>query len=574
MRNWIRRLSLLTISTLPFVSSTQAQNSAPPAAQSPTIQAQVRAVLVDVVVTKGNQPALHLQQQDFQILDNGKPQAINFFQENTAASPSAVPITPPLPPQEFTNQPVTPPGTQVTVLLLDKLNTHAADQAAFLEGVRGFVRGLRPGTPVAVFTLTSRLHLVQGFTGDPARLQAAMSGKSAPEPGNTAFAHTAQDDAMDRVQASGMAAFLGIRDDSAAPMNQFRANERSSLTLQALNQLSRFLAGIPGRKNLIWYASDFPLAIFPDARAGQTLAQDRALSSELRTTAALLAAARVAVYPVSAGGIANDNWTQAADKVENASIDGMKQQTASDQGARAANIAAMEQIATDTGGRAFYTTNNLEKATTDAMQNGAHYYTLAYTPTNLQPDGSFHRIEVRLQDRKEKLEYRRGYFADDSAAPAAGADPLIPLLADGMPSSTQIQYRVSAAPASSQPASGAPAAGGNQQLTGPFTRYFVNMIVPADALDLAAAPDGAHSGNIEVALVAYDHNGKAINWTGGASSIHLTSSSWAAAQQQGIPLRLQVDLPHEPLLLATGIYNPKTRKAGTLEFPLDGIAQP
>ncbi len=511
MRNWIQRLALPTISALPFALSTSAQNSAPPVAPPPTIKAQARAVLIDVVVTKGNQPALHLQQQDFQVLDNGKPQTIDFFQESTAPSTAAAPITPPLPPREFTNQPTTPPGDQVTVLLLDKLNTRTADQAAFLEGVRGFVRGLRTGTPVAVFTLTSRLHLVQGFTGDPARLQAAMSGKSAPEPGNTAFAHTAQDDAMDRVQAAGMAAFLGIRDDSAAPMNQFRANERSSLTLQALNQLSRFLAGIPGRKNLIWYASDFPLAIFPDARAGQTLAQDRALSSELRTTAALLAAARVAVYPVSAAGIANDTWTQAADKVESASIDGMQQQTASDQGARAANIAAMEQIATDTGGRAIYTTNNLDKATTDAMQNGAHYYTLAYTPTNLQPDGSFHRIEVRLQDHKEKLEYRRGYFADDSAATAAGADPLIPLLADGMPNSTQIQYRVSAEPASSQPASGAPAAGGNHQLTGPLTRYFVNMIVPADALDLAAAPDGAHSGDIQVALVAYDHNGKAVN---------------------------------------------------------------
>ncbi|MDE3163226.1 MAG: VWA domain-containing protein [Acidobacteriota bacterium] len=574
MRNWIRRLSLLTISTLPLVSSAAAQNSAPSATPSPTIQAQARAVLVDVVVTKENQPALHLQQQDFQILDNGRPQTINFFQENTAPSASAAPIMPPLTPREFTNQPTTSPGTQVTVLLLDKLNTRTADQAAFLEGVRGFVRGLRTGTPVAVFTLTSRLNLVQGFTGDPTKLQAAMSGKSAPEPGNTAFAHTAQDDAMDRLQAAGMAAFLGIRDDSAAPMNQFRANERTSLTLQALNQLSRFLAGIPGRKNLIWYASDFPLAIFPDARAGQTLAQDRTMSSDLRTTAALLAAARVAVYPVSAAGIANDNWTQAADKVENASIDGMQQQTANDQSARAANIAAMERIATDTGGRAIYTTNNLEKATTDAMQNGAHYYTLAYTPADLQPDGSFHRIEVRLQDHKEKLEYRRGYFADDSSAPVTGADPLIPLLADGMPSATQIIYQVSAAPAPSQPASGAPAAGGNRQLAGPLTRYVVNMIVPANSLDLTAAPDGTHSGDMEVALVAYDHKGKAINWTGGASSIHLTSASWAAAQQQGIPLRLQVDLPHDALMLATGIYNPKTRKAGTLEFPLDEIAHP
>ncbi len=575
MRSWFLCRVLLTASTLLLVPSTYAQNgTSPAAAQPPAFQVQAHAVLIDVVVAKGKQPALHLQQQDFRVFDNGTPETIDFFQENAAPPVATTPATPPMPPQEFTNQPATQPGDQVTVLLLDRLNTHAADQAAFIDGVRAFVRGLRPGTPIAVFTLSSQLRLVQGFTGDPAKLQASMSGKGAPVAGTTAIAHTAQDDAMDQMQAASLAESLGMRDNSVAPMNQLRANERSTLTLQALNALSRYLAGIPGRKNLIWYASDFPLAIFPDDRIGQTLAQNQAFGSEVRTTTGLLAAARVAVYPVSAAGISNDSWTQASNTAENSSIDGMTQQSARDQNARAANIAAMEQIATDTGGRAMYSTNDLGKAAADAMQNGAHYYTLAYTPSTLQPDGSYHRIEVKLTGHNEKLEYRRGYFADSGAAPTASADPLISLLRDGLPSATQIIYRVRALPALPQPVAGAPVSGGNRNLSGPRTRYLVDLTVPTDGLDLASRPDGSRSGNIELALVAYDPSGKAVNWTGGATAIDLTPASFAAAQKSGIPLRLQLDLPDEPLRLATGVYDLRSSKVGTLEIPFDAKAHP
>ena len=46
------------------------------------------------------------------------------------------------------------------------------------------------------------------------------------------------------------------------------------------------------------------------------------------------------------------------------------------------------------------------------IQNGAHYYTLSYTPSNEKMDGSFRRIEVKLPESKYKLAYRRGYYAD------------------------------------------------------------------------------------------------------------------------------------------------------------------
>ena len=37
-----------------------------------------------------------------------------------------------------------------------------------------------------------------------------------------------------------------------------QANQRVGMTLQALQILARYLAAVPGRKNLIWFSSAFP----------------------------------------------------------------------------------------------------------------------------------------------------------------------------------------------------------------------------------------------------------------------------------------------------------------------------
>ena len=62
--------------------------------------------------------------------------------------------------------------------------------------------------------------------------------------------------------------------------------------------------------------------------------------------------------------------------------------------ARSDKIMAMEQLAADTGGKAFYNTNDLNAAMMHAIENGSHYYTLVYTPTNKKMDGSYRRIKL------------------------------------------------------------------------------------------------------------------------------------------------------------------------------------
>ncbi len=53
---------------------------------------------------------------------------------------------------------------------------------------------------------------------------------------------------------------------------------------------------------------------------------------------------------------------------------------------RAGLIESMEQLAADTGGKAFYNTNDLNAAMQHAIADGSHYYTIVYSPTNKKMD--------------------------------------------------------------------------------------------------------------------------------------------------------------------------------------------
>ena len=236
----------------------------------------------------------------------------------------------------------------------------------------------------------------------------------------------------------------------------------------------------------------------------------------------------------------------------------------------------MEQLAADTGGEAISTLTISTRPSLASSQNGSHYYTLVYAPTNKGMDGKYRRIEVKLNGGKYNLSYRRGYYADAAAedgAPAedakANADPLRPLLARGMPSATQLLYGARVLPAAPQPTATAARAGGNTNLAGPLTRYSVDFLIRSTDVDLQLTPQGNHGGRIQLGVIAYGHDGKPVNWVGVTQNMNINPATFAAIQRSGIPAHLEIDLPQQDVYLATGVYDWASKKAGTLEIPLD-----
>ncbi len=596
----LRPVSLLAFAAI-VATGFPAMAANPSASQTdpPVYKTHAREVVVDVVVTQRNDaPVSGLRAKDFVVMEDGKPQKVDYFEEHSAGAlpPGELKPLPPMPAGVFTNVPPAPSSDAVNVLLLDTLNTDQQDQIYVHNQIMDFLKKMHPGIRVAVFALGGKLRMVQGFTTDSAALRDAVNNKKhgiSPE-AETSVTRSLQDKVDDfedkqrlaliNISPTGMEALSEMQRDVTA----YKADDRVAMTLEALNYMARYLAAVPGRKNLIWFSTSFPITVFPTTAEKQALAQSREYSAAVKETADLLTVSKVAVYPIGAEGMMVShvcdpviNTRQCYD-VEGGDVSsrsgpgsyargGDMGAFINENAARSDKIMAMEQLAADTGGKAYYNTNDLNAAMQHAIADGSHYYTIVYSPTNKKMDGSYRRIQIKIPENKYKLAYRRGYNADDSLAldTKSETDPLHPLMLRGMPSATQLLYGVRVVPVNPQPAANAPRAGKNAKLTGPTKRYSVDFMIRWTDVQLQAAADGKHTGKLEVELLAYDRDGHAVNWLGGTQEMNLAPDLYTAIQHSGVPAHFEIDLPADAdVFLETGVYDTATGKAGTLEVPL------
>jgi VWFA-related protein len=612
--------TLFVLALSAFLSGTvSAQSAATPEAETPaaTFKLNVRTVLVDVVVTdKKGKSIPGLRKEDFQVFEDGKPQAISFFEPNFAADASAASAAPPpaLPPNTFTNLPSVAPTEAVNVLLMDGLNTPVADQAYTHKQMVKYLATIPPGIRIGVFLLSERLRIIQGFTQDSAVLRASIARLAAnpntspllPTPAGTAAEGNAVNLIMQEsiqngsVQMAAMAAALQQFQDQQA---SFESNERTIMTLDSLQQIARYLSGIPGRKNLIWFVSAVPQCLAAITSESELINAGCPYEEKYEKTLVMLADARVSIYPISAGGLQTDaiydpgappastsvgaagsgsvNSNPSAPSVPSVApfqqlIAAQAASLNSDASQRALAQMQMDQLAQATGGKAIYERNDLKDAIVEDVDNGSRYYTIAYTPENRKEVGKEHKIQVKAGSGDYKLTYRRSYLEETpkelKAAEAAPAkDALRPLMDRGMPDFTQLRYRMRVEPAAPQPAADAPRAGDNAALPAPLTRYTVNFSLATDGLILVPGPDGVRRGRIEVALIAYSQGGKLLNWEARFIGLAVKPEQMALAESSGIPFHFDIDVPPGDVYLRTGIYDTSSSRAGTLEIPLTSI---
>src|ERR1035437_2259071 len=114
------RLLLFGFTLFALPANSLFAQAAPAEGPSALFTLNVRTAVEDVVVMDKNGLAVPgLRKEDFQVFENGKPQAITFFEPNFAATEAAAPPSA-LPPNTFTNIPVAAPNNVTNVLLLDR----------------------------------------------------------------------------------------------------------------------------------------------------------------------------------------------------------------------------------------------------------------------------------------------------------------------------------------------------------------------------------------------------------------------------------------------------------------------
>ncbi len=337
MRTPMLRRPRLTFSFVVLVSALIAaplfgQTAVPDENGRLVFKANARTVVLDVVVTgRDGKPVQGLRKEDFQVGEDGHPQAITFFEEHSGAHPlpaSDAKLTQ-LPPNVFTNIPQVPPTDAVTVLLLDSMNTQLADQSFVHAQMLKYMKNIPPGTRMAIFTLGNSLGYVQGFTDDASQLSAALRNpKLGGGPVSSPLLASSGDNASNQALTSQMQEAVAQTASPAATaalaaLQQFMAEQATSQTdlrvkntLEAFQELAGYLAGIPGRKNVIWFSSAFPLVLFPNPDLRDAFAVSREYDPLVKKTSAMLAQAQVAVYPVAAEGNSTDSLYNADERFQ------------------------------------------------------------------------------------------------------------------------------------------------------------------------------------------------------------------------------------------------------------------
>jgi len=545
-----------------------------------------KIVLVDVSVTdNAGRPVSGLKVTDFTVLEKNQPQRIRSFDEHVRPPAGTEPTKlklPPLGQDVFTNYTPVPPNGTLTVVLLDMLNTPFREQSIVRDQLIKFLDSMHAEDRVAIFGLSSRLLLLQGFTSDPSILKKALKSAKAgqlsrllDDPATGAQSDTGAEANPDQYGSdpNTMAVLQNLQQfeqQSAAIQQQVR----TQYTLDALNLLARYLSGMTGRKNILWFSSSFPTAtLLDDTTGGIALAPD--LQREIRETTNLLAATQASIYPVDAEGLFV-NPTFNASVSHGSKSPALAQNIANSFQRTATGHGSMDQLAEDTGGRAFYNTNGLAEAAAAAIDVGANFYTLAYTPSDKSQDGNFRRISVKLSEKGYHLSFRSGYYADkptaaqpeEDAVPKAGS--IAASLMRGAPNPTEIIFKVRAQPSATDISTVVAGNDSDPKIKGPYRTYTIDYSADIHNVSVQPLADNLHHMSLEFVAILYDQNNAMINSVSNAVGGDLTAQSYAETLRSGLKMRQQISIPTAKgqYTLRVCIHDTLSNRLGTVEIPV------
>jgi VWFA-related protein len=385
-------LSLMAI--LAALGPAPTQQSASSDAQ-PTFRSGARLVQVSVIVHDGRRrPVEGLSRHDFRVFEDGREERVALFEVHTRIGGANAPAGPPsdaAAPGTFTNRIPSPAASGVVAILFDQLNMGSMAQSRAREQLLRYLQRLRPTDRIALYALTGDgLRLLYDYTNDPSILIAALNRV---QRGESRELIAAQDQPSAAL-TDGLSAFARANiQNTAAHFNRLR----SETTVEALEQVGSHLAGIPGRKNIVWLSTGFPFRINVSTPAGSAPSP---MSGETGRATRALNNSDAAVYPIDVRGLLPPSFAKETSQL----------------GMLHVPIEGLKAFADWTGGRLFFNTNGLADAVEQAVEDSRASYTLAYYSTNDVLDGSFRRIKVSVARRDVEVRHRSGYFAVDRVA--------------------------------------------------------------------------------------------------------------------------------------------------------------
>jgi VWFA-related protein len=410
----------LLLATSAFAQGGQAEGT-------PTIRSTTRLVLVPTVVKdKSGRPVSGLKKEDFILQENGKPRQIAVFEEvRSGGDIRFQPLSAEGQPNQFSNRYQASPGARLRILALDTTSSDLINQQRSRDAMLKYLAdSFDPGVPTALVVMRDNgLSLIYDFTTDPRALGAALKAVTTttgrkdsgdpPAHGNTMAAAEMMQPNQTLTDPYLMNRLLAFSRDPDGIYKRLDQNRAVMATMENFRHLAHAYGGLPGRKELIWVTASFPFK-FQDPYE----IDEYDYSVVYRETFEALNNANIAVYPIDLKGllvqlfpdISYCNSCGGEYKAFTGGAGLMGPET-NNLNISAAEIASLETIANQTGGKAYYNRNDIEKSIGEAAGDTNEYYMLGfYAAPDADKKSEWRRLKVKTRDGSYKIRSRGGYF--------------------------------------------------------------------------------------------------------------------------------------------------------------------
>src|SRR5256714_1458245 len=246
---------------------------------------------------------------------------------------------------------------------------------------------MQPADLMALVSLATNMRVDLDFTDDKTKLLVALTAYNSGQ--GQGFENGSSGSAEGAAETSG--AFSADDTD----FNTFSA-DRKLLALQSLMQV---LGRLPQKKSLIYFSNGISQSGVDN-------------QSALRATTAAAVKANVSIYSLDIRGL---QAFPPGGEAQSASLHGQSAYSgASVLNDLSGNTASQETLATlssDTGGQAFFDSNDFSGVFSQVQKDSSAYYVLGFTSNNPLKDGKFRRLKVQVNRSDVKLDFRAGYYA-------------------------------------------------------------------------------------------------------------------------------------------------------------------
>lgn len=557
--------------------------------------------LVDAAVValdKKGQPVTDLKPDELQILDNGRPQQVKFFSQagaGTLTASGSKPLQggPNAANEEVTNRPsdtstktLAPGEARTTVLLIDSSNVAFADLTNARQEILRFLKTVPTDERVGLYILHSfGFQILLEPMEDHAQVASKLAAWMPSAQDLLQAQHEEDRNRQNMEYVQHVTDLLHVNgntptgeDDSFFPVDpQLRSlgDAPESRVLAALQGVGRHLAAIPGRKSLVWVASDNVLADFSE-KAPDNERGDKGLDPLALRARETLNEAHVSIYPLDvsqleAGGVgasqhsANVQLSPAANpQAQMMTLPPELQKEAAEALAKSQRdiypgrvTAQLQQdthpiqgvfrdLATATGGRALRRAGDIAAELNSIVADGRSAYLLSFTP-DTPADGKYHLLTVKTTRPGVTLRFRAGYLY--SKEPVTMKDRFREAVWQAREAGdiglTALPVR-EATPAGKRPA--------------------VQLNIAATDLEMAQAGD-RWTDKIDVFLVVRDDSGLHASVSGKRLALALKPATYQQAMKDGISLEDSLPKVPEGGLLRVIVVDENSRRIGTVTLP-------